>query len=556
MAQVKALEGQKVRNLKTGEIVTAKGMQEFKGGVKGQFFNPKGYELITAAKPTVLPKVESPVKADDFGKMQTEVLATDIERKKSLDRVKQSVQSVGAQAKANEAFIQGVAQARYGRPATADELKRVGEGKYGLIGATVGDVLGRFGLTEVLPDHGIKKPEIDTEVSKSTQESFSDKTNDRLPQQQKTVAQQATEAREETKSASDLVLAQAQKLATVRQEAKDKAIKDVKLVAKSEEVSRVETELNDIRTQLQDTAVGDIRAEIDTMRKEGEILDRPLLASVKAGRLQNLSREERLAEMDRNLDTMLVQNQYNNKLVELQIAQGNYDRAQSLVQQTADTAYENQMLMLNYYALSSNMANIEYNRLNQDLQYERELALGGYVELRTPEEINKVGTDNLFRDPVTGKSYKKPEVAIDLGEDVKTKFDNINGQVTMITYNEKTGEIINQQGLGGAYKASSSGGGGGVTKFTSQEQRKLEQAGLIDSAREEQLNYLYGSKEPTEIEKQQTFYNDLVDLQKLGYDKKEAWGHLTDQLGELNEQEIKVFKEVFGNFWGSKPGWG
>jgi len=59
--------------------------------------------------------------------------------------------------KANEAFIQATAQLTQGRPATAEELAVGGE--FGLGGATVKDVIGRFGISDLAPSFGMAEPE-------------------------------------------------------------------------------------------------------------------------------------------------------------------------------------------------------------------------------------------------------------------------------------------------------------------------------------------------------------------------------------------------------------
>lgn len=62
------------------------------------------------------------------------------------EQITQSVLGSNQKEMADADFINQVAMAKYGRQATKDELSAVGANKFGLIGATKGDVLGRFGL--------------------------------------------------------------------------------------------------------------------------------------------------------------------------------------------------------------------------------------------------------------------------------------------------------------------------------------------------------------------------------------------------------------------------
>ncbi len=76
---------------------------------------------------------------EDFNKWSNE----DVNKRNQLMA---EVISQGSSELATADFINQVALSAHGRPASKDELEEVGKNKYGLIGATKNDVLGRFGL--------------------------------------------------------------------------------------------------------------------------------------------------------------------------------------------------------------------------------------------------------------------------------------------------------------------------------------------------------------------------------------------------------------------------
>ena len=64
---------------------------------------------------------------------------------------------------------------------------------------------------------------------------------------------------------------------------------------------------------------------------------------------------------------MILQNNYNNALVEVQIAQGNYDRAREIVKEISQDYYDNLGFQLDALYFKQEIEDKEYERMRQDL---------------------------------------------------------------------------------------------------------------------------------------------------------------------------------------------
>lgn len=91
------------------------------------------------------------------------------------------------------------------------------------------------------------------------------------------------------------------------------------------------------------------------------------------------------------------------------------------------------------------------------------------------------------------KNYMYAVPAANSGKNTTTSFETANGRVYMITYDKTSGNVINKTDLGSAYKDSA--GGSGSTGYSSTEKKRLEQAGLTNAPRQEQLDFLYGKED-------------------------------------------------------------
>ena len=237
-----------------------------------------------------------------------------------------------------------------------------------------------------------------------------------------------------TKTTSDLILEIYSNIGNIRAEAKAEAMRDTKLMEKGEAIATASTLVNLFRTELQNNEILDIK-EQDVIRAK------PILTSQIAGQLNELSREQKL-------DAMIMQNNYNNALVELQIAEGNYDRAREIVKETADDAFETASLQLDALMFKNQIEDKEYERMREDLTYERNLSLEGYTHIKSPEALKGLSENQIFRDPVSGKIYMKPEPEV-------ASTMEING----ITYGfDQYGNKIATYGVTEKPKSGSKGG--------------------------------------------------------------------------------------------------
>jgi hypothetical protein len=208
----------------------------------------------------------------------------------------------------------------------------------------------------------------------------------------------------------------------LRAEAKKQAMKEQDLEGKSQKLAEAQSFANLLRTKIQNEGILDIK-EQDVVRSK------PILTSQISGQLNELSREQKL-------DAMILQNNYNNALVEVQIAQGNYDRAREIVKEISQDYYDNLGFQLDALLFKQEIEDKEYERMRQDLEYERGLAMEGYVHIKSPADLEGLTEEDIYRDPLTGKIYLKPEPDV-------SQIININGRMKGI---DSKGNIIRDFG--------------------------------------------------------------------------------------------------------------
>lgn len=276
----------------------------------------------------------------------------------------------------------------------------------------------------------------------------------------------------------------------LRAEAKKQAMKEQDLEGKSQELAEAQSFANLLRTKIQNEGILDIK-EQDVVRSK------PILTSQISGQLNELSREQKL-------DAMILQNNYNNALVEVQIAQGNYDRAREIVKEISQDYYDNLGFQLDALYFKQEIEDKEYERMRQDLEYERGLAMEGYVHIKGPSGLEGLTEKDIYRDPVTGKIYLKPEPKV-----VSTM--EING----VTYGfDEYGNKIATYGT----TAKPKSGGGSSTESP-------ELSGL--------------SEEEEEFKKEFTKYTDQ-EITKLvnGGDWGDSWNRIKNRFPDVDNEII------------------
>ena len=208
------------------------------------------------------------------------------------------------------------------------------------------------------------------------------------------VSSPTEEIPEPVKSTTDTLFETMSNLGAIRAKAKEEAMKTTGLDEKSQAIATAQSVANQLRTELQNQGILDIK-EQDVIRAK------PILTSQIQGQLNNLSREQKL-------DAMILQNNYNNALVEQEIAQGNYDRAREIVKETADDAYNSAREYIEALKFKAEIEDKAADKLDEELKYERDLALEGYVHIKSVDGLKGLREDQIYRDPVSNKIYMKP----------------------------------------------------------------------------------------------------------------------------------------------------
>jgi len=297
----------------------------------------------------------------------------------------------GTQGIANAAAVRGLLKFS-DQPVTEE---RVSE----LTGMRLGDLVEQINpaLAEQIPGFMVRAEEVATEVTPTGV--------------RERVTTEAVEAPEAPKSASEQLKSLLTTLPTVRGEARERAVQDVGLAAKSQAISTAQTAANEALGKVNRLKRGIQAAGIEDIREEDVILGKPLLKSTINNQIKELGREQKLDQMLANIEVGTAIDEYNTRLAETQIAQGNFDRAEAIVRETADEAFQGAELQIQALEAINQIDEVQAASLRNDLEKERELQLNGFVPLTTSlqEAQLEFGREGVFQDPITGKIYKKPE---------------------------------------------------------------------------------------------------------------------------------------------------
>jgi hypothetical protein len=309
---------------------------------------------------------------------------------------------------------------------------------------------------------------------------------------------ETTEVQALAPSTSDLLFEKYSNLSAIKSKAKQEAMKDLSLDEKSQNIAISQSVVNQLRTDLQNQGILDIK-EQDVIRSK------PILTAQIAGQLNELSREQKL-------DAMILQNNYNNALVELQIAEGNYDRAREIVKETADDAYNIAKEEIEALRFKMDIEEVAADKMTKELEYERDLSLEGYVHIKSPEGLKGLKESDIYRDPVSNKVYMKPEPTI-------SRVMEVNGRSVGL---DDKGNIVRDFGA-----VSGGGGGGGGSTPT-----------VIPGVDTTNMT-------PAEIKALETkikeFNNDLnKELEKLarGGDWGASWNYIKNKYPTMTNQEV------------------
>lgn len=353
-----------------------------------------GFTLPEAVKP-----LDSTVSSD------IKPVAPEIINKTSLQDNIQSSLDVNPNLPANEAFIQGLAKFSGGQPATAEQLA--------LSGKTLSEVIGEFRVGEQFKGFGITEP-VEVEETAVTEQAQAPSTQDLIS---KGFDELITQIKGGTPTQADTVGA-------------------------SQKLTEAQTTVNDLRTQIQTKGILDL-----TELKNIE--DRPIA---------NVFIRNQQADFsdDQKLDNMLLEIKFNNALVSEQIAQGNFTRAESINKEIAGDNFQIAQIQLQKLQQQGVYDEKQTERIDSQLQAERDLALEGYIKIEDPADLAKLTEDQIFRDPVSGNIYKKPAV-----EAVTPDFQFVTN-----TENQPGGFFNKNTGTFTLFNSSSPTGAGNVATST------------------------------------------------------------------------------------------
>jgi len=205
----------------------------------------------------------------------------------------------------------------------------------------------------------------------------------------------ATGTPEANKSTVDQIFESKSNMATVRANARAEASKTLGLDEKSTAIAVAHNVVIELRTDLEKKGIIDIK-------DANVIKGKPILTAQIAGQLKEMS-------ADQKLDTMIMQINYNRALEEEATAQGNYDRAYEIVKETASDAYQGAKDQIDALLFKGEIEQIAADKLTTQLEDERDLALDGYVLIKSAEGLTE---DQIYRDPVNGNIYLKPKPTV------------------------------------------------------------------------------------------------------------------------------------------------
>lgn len=199
------------------------------------------------------------------------------------------------------------------------------------------------------------------------------------------------------------------------------------------------------------------KTELDAANKDVEkarqmIADKELLDAQTLKNYENrvipmgeIQKQQSRFTADEYMTNLVNTQDYNNKLILAKMAEGNYLEAQKMTQEAADTQADIAKLQIDKAMDENKITEAEKDRMDKDVEYQRELALKGYTYLDgknyakavkdygvTPETFGQ-----FFYKDVNGKVYLKPA-----GEANLESFTDDQGFVHFIDKN--TGKEVSR----------------------------------------------------------------------------------------------------------------
>jgi len=329
--------------------------------------------------------------------------------------------------KSNQAFIQGVSKLATGQAASKENLA--------MEGSSLSDVVNAFGIGDKFTNFGMDMPKVEdtTKIEPA--------------------------AVKEEQAPSNYATSELDRIIEERQ-------------AGTQEPADVEA----ARTKM--TAAEDTRMELARDIDNKKIIDAEVMQQIqeRGGLLRstiNLRKEE-YSEAE-YIDNLKMVQAYNDSVIMENMAKGQYNQAVAYNQEIADERKEIDDLRINRALAQDQITEQEATRLKEQNEFERDMALEGYLYISDPKQLEPGGSfaglkeDDLYRDPVSGRMYKKPEAEVD------TKTVTANGRTLLI--NTQTGETIRD--LGSAYKATGGPSTTSTLNLATGDKKRLIGAGIM-----------------------------------------------------------------------------
>ena len=329
------------------------------------------------AQPTVTPEVTP--KPDE----------PEVVNKVSLqDNIQKSLQNPNQ--KANTAFIQGVAKLANQAPATAEELA--------MEGMTLTEVVNKFGVGDKFEGFAMAEP-IEEEAVEEPKSSL-----DKLT------------------SMADNYMANVKGVRAEAKEEEGVSVIETKMTEAQATADNILTGLEQDKTDLEATDIINEEAKIALKAKiSGQVIPMSDINAQLFKGMEDLNQAQRMKRLYDVYEINSQVNLYNAQIRNVQLIQGQYDRAMDNVQQNVEDWKVMQDLKLQVLEEQGQIEKEEKARYEQEIEYERSQGEKGYVHVESIETYNQIVKDlgvtadtysNFFyKDPGTGKIYLKPSDA-------------------------------------------------------------------------------------------------------------------------------------------------
>jgi len=543
------------------------GTQEFKNYLQEQGITtkvPKRDVAVDLTKPTDTSAIEKSAEMEKWSAKVNEIYKTNPD------------------AIANEAFVDAVSRAARGTIATKDEKQQYGvdpDNPYALVGLSVKDVMGRFGLLDKTEDLGVTDLEREGKTKEQTIKDLQAKVDSGgvltdidkqnwdyatggapYPIRAKPLTQ--TTKTENKQPVDPITEAYDSLISTKEEQIKDEINLDPLVKAKQQAEMAVE----EARQTIADKKL------LDAVTLEGISKNQPIPMSL-------IRKQQSQYTQDQYIENLMNVQDYNNKVILAQIAQGNLLEARNINKQIANDKFELNKLIIDKLVTENQIDKQASDTLYRQAEYELNLANAGYTSLDNQDAINaaivQFGMSQIWQDPVSKTYYLKPKRNVD------TKYWNVGNNIVAIDpstgmietvfegtpdkqYNTIVADgqvwVVDEdfnkiKSLGSAYKGSSNVGASNTSDdgytFTASQRQDLKKY-LMDSANPD-TQARFVELTPTEMKLFWADYNEFMNSMRMEMEPETYFSMWYDEyLRSLREKEQTIKKNREEKLGGEK----